>query len=1120
MVLEPDTDPGAMPTESVDVTRSIEPAESTQPRQIGPYQLGRKLGEGGMGQVYEAEQQEPVRRKVALKLIKWGMDTRRVVARFEAERQALALMNHPSIARVYDAGATEQGRPYFVMELVKGVPITDYCDRHQLSTRERLELFALVCEGVQHAHQKGIIHRDIKPSNVLATIQDDKPVPKIIDFGVAKATEQRLTEKTVFTELGQLVGTPAYMSPEQAEMTGLDIDTRTDVYSLGVLLYELLSGALPFDPRDLRRAGYDEIRRRIREDEPAKPSTRISSLGEAATAAASNRATAPAALVRRLRGDLDWISMKALEKDRTRRYGSPADLAADVARHLQSEPVLAGPPSAAYKAKKFVRRHRIGVTAAGVVLAALVLGVVGTTFGMVRARQQARRAEASNLFALGREILEDNPSGALAYAAASLELADDPDVREFAIETLWQGPTAIESERLGEYALSLNFGPRGHRLAAGGWQGLHKLWTSDGTLLLGGEESESAFDPNGVPAYGHGNDELVYVDFSGDGRFHVSSSDRGVRVWSVGNARELRFIDIQPWWLGVRGQKLLTLTPTGDGRSVRIQRWPLEEGEAEEAGTWNRPDALSDGLALLRVDVDATGEWLAYAEGPDLHLLRLGRAGVDAQLHAGRGTGRITRVCFHPDGERIATLERGEGDDVTIRFWSGTNPTPKPLRSFEASFPEFTDAPAALGQTIRFDPEGRWMVVITQTDRTLLWDLSAPAGSEPLVLRKVDGRPMDSASVHPSGTWLALAQNTLSLWPLTRTYAHGLSTDCRDVVFGPDGDWIVSGSWGGTVRLWSLDPDAKEQGRILVDTTDVAVIGLAVSPDGQSVAAGLWDGRVLIVPVSGGAVRELAGFTSGLFAVDFDRAGRRVAAAGQKKADDSVIRVWDLESGHVEVLDPGDRRGIMSLQFAPDGRLLSGGAGALLLWDLEAGTKEVLLPGATDARLGPQGRYVLAMRPVRDEGISSSRWTASVYDLRERRSWKLASHGDRLFTASWHPDGRHVVTGSEDGIVRVGPLTGEEPHLLIGHRFGVAAMVDVDPRGKWIASCGKRSGAASSLKLWAWPEGRPLQTLPHDEFLAHLESLTNYRVVRGDESITGYRLDVGSFPGWVEPPVW
>jgi eukaryotic-like serine/threonine-protein kinase len=375
------------------------------PRQIGPYRLLETLGQGGMGVVFLAEQEQPLRRRVALKVVKLGMDTREVVARFESERQALAMMNHTNIARALDAGSTEQGRPYFVMEYVPGLPLTEYCDRHQLSTKERLELFIPICHAIQHAHQKGIIHRDIKPSNILVAIENGKPIPKIIDFGVAKAVSQRLTERTVYTQHGRLIGTPEYMSPEQAEMTGLDVDTTTDIYSLGVVLYEILVGALPFDPSTLRRAGVEAMHRMIREVDPPPPSSRISTLGEGAVAIAHHRRAEPPTLLRQIRGELDWITMRAIEKDRTRRYQTASELAADIARYLDGEAVVAGPPRAAYRLRKTLHRHKAFVGAASAVFLALALGLAVSTTLYVRAERarsreekQTRKAERINQF--------------------------------------------------------------------------------------------------------------------------------------------------------------------------------------------------------------------------------------------------------------------------------------------------------------------------------------------------------------------------------------------------------------------------------------------------------------------------------------------------------------------------------------------------------------------------------------------------------------------------------------------------------------------------------------------------------------------------------------------------
>src|SRR5580658_7171598 len=438
---------------------------------IGRYKLLQQIGEGGCGVVYVAEQSVPVRRRVALKVIKLGMDTKHVVARFEAERQALAMMDHPNIAKVLDAGTTETGRPYFVMELVRGIRITEYCDQSQLTTKERLDLFIKVCQAIQHAHQKGIIHRDIKPSNILVTLHDGVPVPKVIDFGIAKATEGKLTEETIYTQLHQFIGTPAYMSPEQAEMSGLDIDTRADIYSLGVLLYELLTGGTPFDAKALLKSGLDELRKTIRETDPLPPSTRLSTMLSAdLTEVAQSHSAEPPRLISMVRGDLDWIVLKALEKDRARRYETANGLAMDIQRHLSNEPIIARPQSSAYRFQKLVIRNKLLFTAGGGVAAAIVIGLTGIVWQWRQAERNRREAEA-NLYAAdmnrAAEVLDD--LGPAAARGLLERHASQTRLHGFEWRYLWKkclGDFAYSFPSHSNSVWKLAFSPDGRILAA------------------------------------------------------------------------------------------------------------------------------------------------------------------------------------------------------------------------------------------------------------------------------------------------------------------------------------------------------------------------------------------------------------------------------------------------------------------------------------------------------------------------------------------------------------------------------------------------------------------------------------------------------------------------------
>ena len=542
----PTADLSAEPTMVVSFPLTEKPGD-----RIGRYKLLQQIGEGGCGVVYLAEQEQPVRRRVALKVIKLGMDTKQVIARFEAERQALALMDHPNIAKVLDAGATEAGRPFFVMELVRGIRITDYCDQNHLATAERLDLFIQVCKAIQHAHQKGIIHRDIKPSNILVTLHDGVPVPKVIDFGIAKATDQRLTDKTLFTAFEQFMGTPAYMSPEQAEMSGLDIDTRSDIYALGVLLYELLTGKTPFDPKELLSGGLDELRRTIREKEPQRPSTRLSTMLDAdLTSVAKHRGAEAPKLIHLVRGDLDWIVMKALEKDRTRRYETANGMAMDIQRHLKNEPVVARPPSKLYRFQKLVRRNKVAFAGASAVAAALVLGLGLSTWLFIqekdarrravaaeqtqshlrqqaeaeahRADQESRRASAKELEArrilyaadmnLAQEGLRMNNVGrARALLERHRPQPGEPDLRGWEWRYLWrrcQSDAVYELTRHNDRVFSLSFSADGRWLGIGHIDGLVQVWDVARHKLLtnlqtNGQFASVAFSAAHKPAGRH-----------------------------------------------------------------------------------------------------------------------------------------------------------------------------------------------------------------------------------------------------------------------------------------------------------------------------------------------------------------------------------------------------------------------------------------------------------------------------------------------------------------------------------------------------------------------------------------------------------------------------------------
>jgi serine/threonine protein kinase/WD40 repeat protein len=756
------------------------------------YKLLEKIGEGGFGEVWMAEQREPVKRRVALKIIKLGMDSRQVVARFEAERQALAMMDHANIARIFDADVSDTGRPYFVMELVRGIKITEYCDQNQLPTQERLKLFILVCQAIQHAHQKGIIHRDIKPSNILVTLHDGVPVPKVIDFGIAKATQQELTDKTLFTHFQQFIGTPAYISPEQAEMSGLDVDTRADIYSLGVLLYELLVGQTPFDAKEMMQGGFDALRRIIREKEPLRPSTKLNTLsGEARTTTGKRRQTEVSKLVHQLQGDLDWIVMKCLEKDRTHRYETANGLAMDIQRHLANEPVLARPPSTTYRFQKAFRRNKLIFAAGTAIVVTLILGVVGTTIGLLRAEKQRQTAEQKQTEAEAeRRRAETEQQRANAQAQKASE-SEQKSRRFLYASDMNLAQQALKLNNLGKARWLLErHRPRSGEEDLRGWEWRYLWQLTRGSAL--------------VTLTNRPNHQGFSVAFSPDGKtLAVGWWDGRVELWDVPGRRWVR-----------------ALTDHERPHVGRVAFSPVR----------NLLAATSEHMMVTLYDLDSGRESILW-QAPD------------------QAEWNVRDLAFSPDGSRLVIYAGSNpecGDAVwVVNVSSSRIEGPHPAGCSRNAYDHFGAA--------RLSPDNRRLYLarndylnnrysiqcIDLSTGQKLWETPWQTVAQNLGLTTLDISPDGRVLASGSG----FIDTTIHIWKAATGKLlkplEGHTACVYDLAFTRDGRHLISAGGDQTIRFW--DTSAWTETKVLRGHTD-EVWSIAISEPTQLIASVSKDG--------------------------------------------------------------------------------------------------------------------------------------------------------------------------------------------------------------------------------------------------------------------------------------